>query len=264
MQQASANQLRERGVVRALHLLDALHRIGRPVRISELVRLVGAPRSSVYELVRLLTDAGVLEAASPDGEVFFGPALHIWGLDYLRQHDLIRRAQAEVDRLAAETGETTQLCTRAGSRYTVLYMRASSRPFSISSDIGTQIPLPWTASGRLLLAHMPEAEIRALLAPGDLRLPGGKDIATEEFLRSVARARRDGWCITSGLVDAFTHCIAAPVHDQAGRPAATLCFVVPMDTPKQRIATLRDMLVAACRAVSPAVASTTAIRTSRR
>lgn len=238
-------------MVRALQLLDALHRIGRPTRLGELVRILGAPRSSVYELAKLLTEAGVLETISPEGEVFFGPALHIYGLDYLREHDLIRRAQAELDRLAAETGETTQLCTRTGSRYTVLYMRASRRPFRISSDIGTQIPLPWTASGRLLLAQMPDAEIRQLLEPGDLRLPGGKEIALHDFLRSVARARRDGWCITSGLVDAFTHCIAAPVHDQAGRPAATLCFVVPVDTPAARVTELRDTLVAACLALSP-------------
>jgi len=74
----------------------------------------------------------------------------------------------------------------------VLYMRTSNRPFRISSDIGTQIPLPWTASGRLLLAHMTEAEIRALLDPADLRLPGGKEIGIEEFLLSIAKVRRDG------------------------------------------------------------------------
>lgn len=248
--QASGGQARERGVVRAVQLLDHLHRHGRPLRIGDLARGLDAPRSSTYELVKVLTEAGILEAATPQGEVFFGRRLYFYGLDYLREHDLVRRGQAEVDRLAAETGETTQLCARTGGRYTVLYMRASSRPFRISSEIGTEIPLPWTASGRLLLAHLPEAEIRALLDPGDLTLPNGEAIAMEEFLAAVAAARRDGWCITSGLVDAFTHCIAAPIQDAEGRAGATLCFVVPVDTPEPRIAELRERLLAACSGLS--------------
>lgn len=251
MQQASASPVRERGVVRALQLLQALHRHGRPLGVGELARHLAAPRSSTYELVKLLIEAGLLESSGPGGQVFFGRTLYIYGLDYLREHDLLRRGQAEVDRLAAETGETTQLCTRAGGHYTVLHMRPSRRPFRISSDIGTQIPLPWTASGRLLLSHLPEAEIRALLQPDDLRLPGGGEIPLGEFLAAVGRAREDGWCITSGLVDAFTHCIAAPLRDATGHPVATLCFVVPVDTPDARILELRDSLIAACRGLAP-------------
>ena len=114
MQHASTGPRRERGVVRTLQLLEALHRIGRPVRIGELARTLGAPRSSLYELAKLLTEAGILETASPDDEIFFGGMLYIYGLDYLREHDLIRRGQAEVDRLTAETGETAHICTRTG------------------------------------------------------------------------------------------------------------------------------------------------------
>jgi len=248
--QPSNGQPRERGVVRAVQLLDHLHRLGRAVRVGDLARGLDAPRSSTYELVKVLTEAGILETVTPEGDVFFGRRLYFYGLDYLREHDLVRRGQAEVDRLAAETGETTQLCTRTGGRYTVLYMRASSRPFQISSEIGTEIPLPWTASGRLLLAHLPEAEIRGLVDPADLTLPSGETIGMVEFLAAVAAAGRDGWCMTSGLVDAFTHCIAGPIHDAEGRASATLCFVVPVDTPDARVAQLRERLLAACAGLS--------------
>jgi len=247
VQQISSSPARERGITRAVRILQALHRHGRPLPVAELARILSAPRSSVYEIVGLLTEAGLLEASRPGGEVFFGRTVYVYGLDYLREHDLLRRGHAEVDRLAAETGETTQLCTRAGGRYTVLHMRPSRRPFRISSDIGTQIPLPWTASGRLLLSHLAEAEIRELIDPADLRLPNGEEIGLEEFLAAVAQAREDGWCITSGLVDAFTHCIAAPLRDAVGDPVATLCFVVPMDTPASRVTALRDELLAASR-----------------
>ena len=56
--------------------------------------------------------------------------------------------------------------------------------------------------------------------------------------------------MTSGLVDPFTHCIAAPVRDRLDRVAATLCFVVLVDTAPERIDMLRDTLIASAQALS--------------
>jgi DNA-binding IclR family transcriptional regulator len=240
---------RGRGIDRVVQLLDFLHHHGRPIRIGDLTRQLKAPRSSTYEIVRTLTEAGLLEVG-PDGRIFFGKSLYFYGVDYLREHDLVRRGRDEVDRLARETGETSQLCMLHESKYTVVHMRAGSRPFRISSDIGTQIPLPWTASGRLFLSHLKPSEIQAVVKPTDLVLPGGQPIRIEDFIASVETARRDGYCITSGLVDAYTHCIAAPVLDHQGHVAATVCFVVPVDTTPERIVDLRDILIESGRSLS--------------
>jgi DNA-binding IclR family transcriptional regulator len=240
---------RGRGIDRVLDLLDFLHRHGRPIRIGDLAKELNAPRSSTYEIVKTLTEAALLEIG-PDNRVFFGKTLYFYGADYLREHDLVRRGRDEVDRLARETGETSQFCMLHDNKYTVVHMRAGARPFGISSDTGTQVPLPWTASGRLLLSHLEAPEIHAIVRPEDLILPGGRTIDLEEFVAAVEAARRDGYCITSGLVDAYTHCIAAPVLDQNGHTAATLCFVVPVDTAPNRLAELRDILVESGRSLS--------------
>lgn len=241
---------RERGLDRVIALLAHLHRVGRPVRVGDLARALSAPRSTVYSLVKSLTDASLLETVGPSGEVFFGKSMYFYGMDYLRAHDLFERARAEVDRLARETGETTQFCVLHEGKYTVAHMSSGQRPFRVSSEVGVGIPLPWTASGRLLLADFPDADIRAMIAPGDLHPPRSAAMTIEEFLAAVAAARREGSCITSGLIDPYTHCIAAPIRDQAGRVTATLCFVVLVNTPPERIASLRDMLIASGQSLS--------------
>ena len=242
---------RQRGLDRLLALLAFLHKNGKPIRIGDLARQLNAPRSSTYELVRLLVDTGLLEQVGSEGTVFFGKTVYFYGMDFVREHDLVRRARQEVDRLAREAGETSQFCMLQGRHYTVVHMAAGARPFRISSDIGTQIPLPWTASGRLLLTHLSDQEIRAFVAPEDLVLPGGEAIAMEDFIASVAQARSQGYCITSGLVDAFTHCIAAPILGPNGHVVATLCFVVPVDTLEDRRDALRDTLIRSGLALSP-------------
>lgn len=251
-----AGSNRERGLDRVIALLAHLHHVGRPIRIGELARALSAPRSTVYALVKVLTDASLLENVGPNGEIFFGKTLYFYGMGYLRAHDLFGRARTEVERLAQETGETTQFCVLHERKYTVAHTSSGRRPFLISSEIGMHIPLPWTASGRLLLAHLSNEEIRAMIPADDLHPPRGSAMTIDEFVTAVATARREGSCITSGLIDPYTHCIAAPIKDQNGRVAATLCFVVLIDTPPERIALLRDMLVASGQSLSLAPIST--------
>lgn len=234
---------RQRSLDRLLALLAFLHQHGKPIRIGDLARMLDAPRSSTYELVRLTMEAGLLEQREGDGAIFFGKTMYLYGMDFVREHDLVGKARAEVDRLARETGETSQFCMLQGRFYTVIHMAAGTRPFRISSDIGTRIPLPWTASGRLLVSHLSDQEIRDLVAPEDLAIPNGEVIRIEDFITSVHEARSRGYCITSGLVDAFTHCLAAPVFGPGGHVAGTLCFVLPVDTPVKRCDGLRDLLV---------------------
>ncbi|TIU42995.1 MAG: IclR family transcriptional regulator, partial [Mesorhizobium sp.] len=69
---------------------------------------------------------------------------------------------------------------------------------------GLQIPLPWTASGRLLLAGLDRSRIEAMVTEDDLVLPDGRKIEIDDFIDDIARARVTGYCVTSGLVDAYT------------------------------------------------------------
>jgi DNA-binding IclR family transcriptional regulator len=240
---------RERGLDRAIGLLDLLHRQRRPARIPDLARDLGAPRSTIYEIINRLLAAGILETYD-DGTVYFGKMVHFYAADYMAAHNLIRRAREEVDRLATETGETTQFCMLHGNKYTVVHMHAGARPFRISSDIGVGIPLPVTASGRLLLSHLTREELGAFVPEEDLRLPDGRVIGLDDFYREIQEAQRQGYCVTVGLVDSFTQCMAGPVTDHAGRVVATICFMVPRDIAGKQARRLLARLVASGRALS--------------
>ena len=234
---------RQRSLDRLVALLSFLHSHGKPIRVGDLARMLDAPRSSTYELVRLLTEAGLVEQRDADGTIFFGKTMYFYGMDYVREHDLVGQARAEVDRLAKETGETSQFCMLQGRFYTVVHMASGTRPFRISSDIGTRIPLPWTASGRLLVAHLADDEIRELVMPEDLAIPNGQRISLDGFIDEVRQAQANGYCMTSGLVDAFTHCVAAPIFGPKRQVVATLCLVLPVDTTAERCDALRDLLI---------------------
>src|SRR5690242_6938799 len=162
---------RMRGLDRAFEILDFLRELRRPARPHEIALGIDAPKSTAYELINLLLKAGILEYADKEGRVFLGRRLYFLGLAYQSQFDLTRECKAFLDHLAEITRETSQLCMLDGNKYTVAMMREGVRPFRISSDVGEPIPIPWTASGRLLLAHMNDAEILSFIPEGDFVLP---------------------------------------------------------------------------------------------
>lgn len=234
---------RENTLSRSIEILDFLHRNQEPTAPAQLARHLGAPRSTIYKLVNDLVQAGLLEPAGEPGQIYFGKSLYLYGLDYLRHNDLVRRGSAEVDRLSQETGETAELCMLHNGRYTVVHTRVGTRPFRISTAIGQQIPLPWTASARLLLSDMTREEIEQFITPEDLVLPDGRRIDMDDFLESIVEARRVGYSMVAGLVDAFANCIAAPIFSPTNRVDATLCLVIPRDVPQKRLEELVALLV---------------------
>ncbi|OHV89983.1 IclR family transcriptional regulator [Mesorhizobium sp. ORS 3428] len=233
---------REKGLNRVLHILDFLHANQRAIGIGELAKGLNAPRSTTYTLVRELVEAGLLEMAGDGNRVYFGKKLYLYGMAYMRGNDLLRRGRQEVDALSRETGETSELCMLQSGRYTIVHSSPGTRPFRISSATGLQIPLPWTASGRLLLAGLERSRIEAMISEDDLILPDGRKIELDDFIDDIAKARATGYCVTSGLVDAYTKCLAAPVFSAPGKVEATMCLVVPIDTSQERTSDLVALL----------------------
>ncbi|WP_438765169.1 IclR family transcriptional regulator [Kushneria sp. TE3] len=243
---APASTRRARGVDRVIDLCTQLHRHKAPMTPRELVEATGAPRSSVYELVSILSEAGWLEV-DRDGRIFFGRAMHLFGLDYAHHNDLISRARGVLRQLAAEFNETSQFCMLEGNKYTVVLDDNGTRPFRISADTGVRIPIPWTASGRVLLGDMSSEAICEFIPAEDFILPDGREIARQDFFAEIDRAREQGHAITEGLADSFACCLAVPVLDQNGHAHATLCFTIGRDATPARRDELLDALKQAAR-----------------
>ncbi|TIL82381.1 MAG: IclR family transcriptional regulator [Mesorhizobium sp.] len=233
---------RRRGIDRVIMLLEALLRHRAPVRVGDLAKMIGAPRSTTYEIVNSLLEAEMLENVGTEGYVYFGRAMHLFGWAYSHHNAHYRRILETLDRMAAETGETVQMCGLRGNKYIVLDCRDSPGPFRISSDVGVEVPIPWTASGRLLVGHMSREELGAFIPADDYKLPDGRIIAPGEFFADVELARQQGFSETSALADRFTWCMAAPIRDGHGAINKTLCFVLPVDTPQARRSELLALL----------------------
>lgn len=220
---------RARGLDRAFEILDFLRNKREPLKPNEIAAQIGAPRSSVYELVNLLLRNGILEFTGGDGRVFLGRKLYFLGAAYEDHFDFMRACDAALERIAEQTRETAQYCVLDGNKYTVARMKEGVRPFRISSDVGHSVPIPWTASGRLLVAHLSDQDITGFIPAADFQMPNGSWLDPAEFIAQVREADKTGQFTFNSTVDNFTHCFAVPMRDAQGIATATLCLVAPRD-----------------------------------
>ncbi|HTU56427.1 MAG TPA: IclR family transcriptional regulator [Acetobacteraceae bacterium] len=226
---APARRTRTSGLDRVLQIMDHLQATERPASAYEIARSVGAPISTVYVLIDELVEKCLLDRVEGN-RVWLGPRLFHYGLAYTRSLDLLSVATEAMQALARDLGETVQICNRDEGRMVVLAMAEGPGPFHVTSRVGTRVPLNWTASGKLLVGHLPRAERRALFRRHALPSPTGRAETDPAVLAdSAADALARRLSVQMGESDYSVACIAAPIRDEAGACVATISIVLPED-----------------------------------
>ncbi|MGJ4859449.1 IclR family transcriptional regulator [Labrys sp. KB_33_2] len=224
---ATRRRSRTSGIDRALQILDYLQKVERPATAYEIARDIGAPLSTIYVIVDDLVEKEMLDRQD-GGLLWLGPRLYHYGLTYARTLDLLNVAEQEMHELAHSSGETIQICGRDGDHMVVLAMEEGKDHFQVTSRVGTRSPLNWTASGRILVGHLPEAERREIFARSAIASPTGRAETDQNVLAKIAaEALEQGLSIQAGDSDFAVACIAAPIRDNQGACRATISIVVP-------------------------------------
>ena len=215
------------GIERTVQILDMLTDRGSPASAYDIAKSIGAPISTVYSIVEELSIRGML-SRTIDNSVWLGPRLFRYGLAYESRMDLLTEAKHEMTRLSLSIGETVQICCRDEGMMVVVAMADGQGHFRISSDVGTRVPLNWTASGRLLLGHLPKHECREAFASASQSSPTGMAETDPEILATQAGADfRERLAVQLGASEFSVACIASPIRDRGGQCAATISIVLP-------------------------------------
>ncbi len=205
-----------------LAVLQALGRQSGPVPAAVLARDLGLPRSTTYHLLTELIEAGFVVHLPEERRYGLGVSAFELGTAYLRQEPLARLARPVLARLVDAVGHSAHLAVLHGRE--VLYVveeRAPGRP-PLVTDVGVRLPAQLTASGRAVLADLPEAQVRALFPDTSafVERHGAGPRSLSALRRVLAEARRAGYAGEDGEVTPGLASVGAAVHDHTGRPVA--------------------------------------------
>jgi len=229
--QARSGRAGASGVVksadRVLDVLELLAERGREMSHTELAAALAIPKSSLSHLLRNLAARGYLRLSDARGYAL-GPSVTVLARRSVQTFDLVALARPIVDRVRDATLETVGLNVLRDDETECLYSATGTLPLLYTMRIGDRAPLYATSSGKVLLAHLPEAKREAYLArvrfapftPHTLR-----SIAKLRAQLAAVRAEGLGYSreeFTAGIVG-----MAAPVLNAASEPVAAINVATP-------------------------------------
>lgn len=216
-----------RSLRRAISILGLIHDSGRAQRVADVVASLGIPKSTAYELIRVMAAEGLV-APTEDGRFALGRRLHELGTGYSVQVDLLREGTRIVRELRDETGETVQLSIMDGTLMQVLLKEEGNRAVRIISNVGSRVPVNWAAAGRLLVSDLDDTTLTRLLADTARPSPTGRaETDPARLIAQIRRYRAQGHAVEIGETNEQAGCVSAPVFDASGAVVAALSVVAP-------------------------------------
>jgi len=213
---------------RALGVLSTVATAGRAVSLAELSAALNLPKATAHRLCSQLVDLAWLARDVDERSYVVGSALRKLAFETLN-HGSLRALRHEVlAALVAQVGETCNFTTLDGASVLYLDRVEAPWPWRLTLEAGTHVPLHCTASGKLFLAHMAEAERESVLAHLPLQPLTPQTLVTPAALRQECQdILRQGYSIdreefVPGLVAA-----AVAVTDPQGRVRAAVAVHAP-------------------------------------
>ena len=217
---------RERGIDRAIDILDCLHNHGRPMVVNELAAIMGAPRSSIYLMTKILLDRSILDSYS-EGRVFLGRKLFVYGSSVSEQYSLIEISKPFIDKLAKTLGERVELNALADWKQSILYFSPGKRSFFNHYSRSVICPLPLTSSGRFLINGIEEETVFSSIPEKDYFRDGDRVMTFERFMKESREANAQCYSVTLDLLETHMAAISMPITDKNGRVLATIGTTFP-------------------------------------
>ncbi|MFK0295668.1 IclR family transcriptional regulator [Streptomyces sp. NPDC090442] len=218
-------------VDRAVSVLESLARLGE-AGVTELADELGVHKSTAFRILGVLEHRGLVEQERERGKYFLGAGvLRLAGAAAIRL-DISQEGQPVCRALADETGETANIAVLDGDAAVNIMQARGPAAVTAFNWLGRRTPLHATASGKVLLAHLPQERRDALLGRKLARLTGNTLTAPTAVREQLTAAVEDGFARTIEEFETGLNAVAAPVRAYDG----TVTGAIGVSGPAYRMA----------------------------
>ncbi|MBU1361422.1 MAG: helix-turn-helix domain-containing protein [Gammaproteobacteria bacterium] len=219
--------------------------------LSEVAAATGLTRAGAR---RILLTLQALHYVESDGKYFRLTARILdLGFAYLSSMPIWNRAEPIMESLVQQVQESCSAAVLDATDIVYVLRVPTHKIMRITLGVGSRLPAYCTSMGRLLLADLPDAEVRSRLSQTSLEAFTKHTLTdVDALLAKVAQARRQRWCLVNQELEEGLISIAAPIVDRTGRMVAALNISGQANrtSPKVMQETMLPALLASAREIS--------------
>lgn len=238
-------------VPRALEVLGYIAAAPNGLKLTQLTRSLGFPRSTLHCLLLTLERTGYIQRTSPRGPYLCGPRLLELSEKALGGSSLREISTPVLRSLMQRTRLTVHVATLERDQVMIIAQLAPPGTRMMTS-LGQRLEVHCTALGKIIASHLPEARLTEILRARALTPHNERTIISpKKFGEELALSRQRGYAVDDEEDAIGYRCLAAPILDKSGMPVAAISVMgTTMQISAENAAALGAELTRAAKRIS--------------
>jgi len=191
--------------------------------ISDISKLMGMSKSTIYGIVNTLVETGMLEQDSESRKYRLGLKLFELGHIVEKRMDIRAEAKPFCMALSEKYSQTVHLATH--SEGDVVYIDKFDVPdfLIVYSQIGRRAPMTCTGVGKAMLAYLGQDYIEKYILPKTFAKKTANSIDTaEKLFADLEEIKKRGYALDNEEIEQGLKCVAAPIFNKNSEPVAAV------------------------------------------
>ena len=238
-------------IERAVSILDYLENKRGGERLTVISKDLGLNKSTAFGIISTLESLGLLTQNSENERYRLGTKLIEYGMSVRSNLEVIPIAKPHIERFLKTQNETVQLALLSLNEVVLVEKFEGSQTVQIATKIGERYPVHCSASGKVLLAFLPEAESAKILNNCNfVRNTVNTIVSRNVFKEELRKAKEQMYALDleEGALDRC--CISAPLLNSDGTAVAAISLTYPTQHALHQDSNTIQAVVATAMAIS--------------
>lgn len=216
-----------RAVERALDVLTCFSSQTPELSMTQISERIGINKSTVHRLLATLESKRFVERDAASGA--YRPGIRLLQMAFLAlDHNNLRRLVAPLlHDLGSRYRENANLSVLDDTDVIYVDVIESPQRVKLAAAPGERLPAFCTASGKAILALVPEEQVQCILERGMPAYTQNTILSPQAFFENIQDARQQGYALSEQEFEEGINAVAAPLLNSRGGPIASISIAGP-------------------------------------
>ncbi|MGA2527031.1 MAG: IclR family transcriptional regulator [Smithellaceae bacterium] len=196
---------------------------------DEISQYIAFPKSSLYRYLKTLCQNSILEYDPIQKKYMVGPVILKIKTMAFSQDGLVDIAKPFMLQLVQKKNETVFLTAMKGDEAVCIERVECKNTIRFIINRGDTFPLYASATGRILMAYLPEEEQQRIIAKGLQKITPKTITDPVKLKKLLIQVREQGFAYSDQELNRGAKAVAVPIFNAGGKVVAGLSIAVPVN-----------------------------------